>query len=342
MPQAPLKLPNPPYGVVASLAGGFEAVNARLELVLLPLALDVFLWLGPRLSILPLVDRFSQSLVDTLGADATPDQLAVLTTFSQSLRAYGESFNAFSVLSTAPLGVPSLLAGRGSGAAPYGQPPIWYVESVPLYLVLWAAFVLMGLFLGAVYFGGIAQQVRDRRLSPITLLRQVWGDWARLTALTALTVIFVVIAGTPMFFVSALLWLVSPILGNLAWIVAFTLLLWALFYGGFSLHAMLLARRGLLGALWDSVRLVQFNLPQVASLLVLTVLLNLGLGLVWNIPSEGSWLLVLGLGGHALINTALVAASFVFYQDRYRWWLEMRASLQARAEAEKRGLARKS
>jgi hypothetical protein len=184
--------------------------------------------------------------------------------------------------------------------------------------------------------------VRDRRLDPARLLRTVWGDWARLTALMALAVLFLIIAGTPMFIISMVFWLINPALGNLAWILAFTLLLWGLFYAGFALHAMLLARRGLWGALWDSVRMVQFNLPHVGSLLVLMVLINIGLSLVWNLPSDSSWLLGLGLAAHALIYTALVAASFVFYQDRYRWWLEMRENLQARAEAEKRGVARKS
>jgi hypothetical protein len=342
MPQPPLKLPTPPHGVIASLAGGFETVNARLELILLPLALDLFLWLGPRFSILPLVERLSNGLVAELSAGATAEQVAVLQMFSQRMREYGQSFNVFSILSTAPLGLPSLLAGRGATAAPTGQPPIWYIDSFPVYLLLWAAFVLVGLFLGALYFGGIAQQVRDRQLNPALLLRQVWGNWARLTALAVLAVVFLVIVGTPMFIISVIFWLFSPLLGSLAWILAFTLLLWALFYGGFALHAMLLARRGLWGALWDSVRMVQFNLPHVAGLFVLAVLINVGLSLVWNVPADDSWLLLLGAGGHALISTALVAATFVFYQDRYRWWLEMRENLQARHEAEKRGIARKS
>lgn len=342
MAQPPLKLPTPPHGVIASLAGGFEMVNARLELILLPLVLDLFLWLGPRLSVQPLIERLSQSIVTALGRDATAQQLAELALFSQRMRDYGQTFNLFSFLSTSPIGLPSLYAARGSALAPTGQPPVWYVDSVPVYLVFWAAFVLVGLFLGALYFGSIAQQVRDRRLNLAQLLRQVWGDWARLTALMVVAVVFLLVVGTPLFLVSGLLWLLSPVVGSLAWILAFTLLLWALFYGGFALHAMLLVRRGLLGALWDSVRMVQFNLPHVASLFVLAVLINVGLGLVWNLPTDTSWLMLLGVGGHALISTAVVAATFVFYQDRYRWWLEMRENLQARADAEKRSVARKS
>jgi hypothetical protein len=86
---------------------------------------------------------------------------------------------------------------------------------------------------------------------------------------------------------------------------------------------------------------VQINLPPAAGLFMLIVLINIGLALVWNVPADDSWLLLLGLAGHALISTALVAATFVFYQDRLRWWIEMRQALQARAETDKRGLNRK-
>lgn len=342
MARPPLKLPTPPHGVIASLAGGFETVNARLELILLPLALDLFLWLGPRLSILPLVERVTNTVVRQLGADASAEQQAVLAMFSERMREYGQVFNLFSFLSTAPLGVPSLFAARGSTVAPTGQPAVWYIDSVPLYLLLWAGFALLGLFLAALYFGGIAQQVRDHRLSPPMLLRQVWGDWARITALAVLVVVYLLLFGLPLLVVCGILWVLSPLAGTLAWLLVFTLLLWSLFYCGFALHAMLLSRRGLLGALWDSVRMVQFNLPHAASLFVLVVLINVGLAWVWNLPEDRSWLMLLGVGGHALISTALAAATFVFYQDRYRWWLEMRENLQARAEAEKRGVARKS
>ncbi len=87
---------------------------------------------------------------------------------------------------------------------------------------------------------------------------------------------------------------------------------------------------------------MQFSLPQAASLFVVIVIVNYGLSLVWNIPPDDSWLLLLGVAGHALISTALVAATFVFYQDRYRWWMEVRRGLAARAQAGGRGLRPKS
>jgi hypothetical protein len=343
MTQVPLKTPAPPQGVVASLVTGFETVNARLELILPPLILDLFLWLGPHLSIQRLVPSIVSSL-ESLFLPASVDGVARQNAelIIETVQEFGDTFNAFSFLSTAPLGLPSLLAGRASNLSPAGAPLVWYVGSLGQYVLVFGAFLLLGLLLGAFYFGGIAQQVRDKKIDWTRLARQVWGDWARLTALGALAVVVCVAVGVPVAILSAVVMLLSPAVGALVSTAGLTLLLWLLFYGGFALHAMMLQRRGLFGALWDSARLVQFNLPHAAGLFVVVVVINLGLSLVWNIPPDDSWLLLLGVAGHALISTALVTATFVFYQDRYRWWMEVRRTLAARAEAEKHGLRPKA
>jgi hypothetical protein len=332
MTHPPLKKPAPPQGVIASLVTGFETVNARLELLLLPLALDLFLWLGPQLSIQPLVQRILATLDTPAGADAAA--LANLELYRSTLESFGANFNLLSVLSTAPLGLPSLLAGRAPEATPLGAPLVMQLEGFLVFLLLMGVFMLLGLLLGALYLGSIAQQVRDKRVSAARLVRLVWADWARLTALAMLALLVLVVLGVPVVLVTFAAMLLHPVLGGVVWLLGATVMLWTLFYGGFTVHGMLLHRRGLFGALWDSVRLVQVNLPQVAGLVLLIVLINTGLGLVWTMPATRSWFMLLGIGGHALVTTALVASTFVFYQDRYRWWIEMRRALRARAEAE--------
>lgn len=322
------RAPAPPLGVMASLTAGFEAVNAQLGLILLPLALDLLLWLGPRLSILPLMEAAARLLaVPATGPDAETVQ-PMLDGLRQSLLALGAAFNLFSVLSTAPLGVPSLMSARTSAVVPWGAAVVWPVDNVLTYLLLFGAFLLVGLFLGAVYFGGIAQQVRDARLDLANLARHLGGDWARLTALALLLVLVLFLLGAPTLVLAALVAFVSPLLGNIASVLGVTLLLWVLVFGGFTLHGIVLQRRGLFGSLWDSLRLVQSSLPQTTGLFVSVALINVGLGFVWNLPGDDSWFLIVGLAGHALVSTALVAATFVFYKDRYRWWTEMQRALR--------------
>src|SRR4030095_15914210 len=89
------------------------------------------------------------------------------------------------------------------------------------------------------------------------------------------------------------------------------------------IHGIILQRRNIFGAIWDSIRLVQANLSGTLGLFLLVTIISLGLGVIWNYPPDDSWFLLIGLAGHALISTALVAATFVFYQDRYRWMVEV-------------------
>jgi hypothetical protein len=348
------KQPEPPLGIIASLAAGFETVNARWELALLPLALDLFLWLGPHLSIRNLV----LNLVGVLRAppDTDANTLRGLALLREGLTVYAARFNLFSALSTTPIlntlflwllaqlgldpqklgqaqnsvlaviptGLPSLMAGRAPVVLPPGAAVVWPVTDGLQYVLLLGALIIVGLFLAALYFGGIAQQVRDARLNLRRLFQQVWGDWARLTAYCALLLLALLAMGVPALVVTGFAALMNPLVGSLISAVTTLTMVWVMFYLGFALPGMVLQRRGLFGAVWDSLRLVRGNLPQTTLLYFLIMAISLGLGAVWNLPPDDSWFLLVGVVGHAVVSTALVAATFVFYKDRYRWWLEAR------------------
>jgi hypothetical protein len=48
-------------------------------------------------------------------------------------------------------------------------------------------------------------------------------------------------------------------------------------------------------------------------------LLHQGLNELWKVPSQNSWLMLVGLAGHAFITTALLSASFVYYREMNDW-----------------------
>lgn len=335
-------MPAPPLGIIASITSGFETVNARLELVLLPLGLDLFLWLGPHLSIRPMVDQFLSLMRTLLAQD--PLSLKNFETVREWLATFGSEFNLFSVISQPlglPLGLPSLMAGRSPIAIPGGAPVTWLIDSPLEFLLLFGTFGLVGLFLSALYFGGLAQHVREAKLDLRQLVQHVWRDWARLTALAVLGLITLLFLSLPMIVLSAIAALLSPIAVSIVSVLSWMTVVWIILYTGFTPHGIILQRRSLFGALWDSLRLVQWSLPSTAGLYIVLILISAGLSAVWNIPQANSWYLLIGLIGHALVSTALVASTFIYYRDRYRWWMEMRQALLARAEAE-RGEANRS
>jgi hypothetical protein len=329
------QLPAPPLGVVASLTSGFETVSARLELILLPILLDLFLWLGPHVSVKPLTAQLYAFLASQ--AAAVPESTMVdqgLETWRQLLTFAGETVNLFASASIPLLGMPSLLSGLKVEVTPLGRAAVWPIDSWLVAFSLWGGLTLLGVWLGALYFGGIAQQVRDGRLSLGLLLRQIWGDWARLTALAALMLGVVVAIQVPMAMATvALSLLVNTTLGELVQFVSSTFILLAFIFGGFALHGIILQRRGLFGAVWDSLRLVFVSLPSTTALFAVVLMANTLLGYVWDLPPTDSWYLLIGVGGHALVYTALASATFVYYKDRYRWWVELQQMLRTRPPA---------
>ena len=56
--------------VIDSVSAGFRFLGKRVELLLIPVILDLFLWLSPRLSIAPLIQGCEQEL---LHSASTPD-----------------------------------------------------------------------------------------------------------------------------------------------------------------------------------------------------------------------------------------------------------------------------
>src|SRR5512146_611361 len=102
----------PPPGVIGSLRAGFDTISVHLTAILLPLALDVLLWLGPRLSVKDYYQSMLPQLADTwrsLGFSAEQVQ-AAMSGYQEQVSQLS-SLNMLSLLRTFPIGITSLLSG---------------------------------------------------------------------------------------------------------------------------------------------------------------------------------------------------------------------------------------
>jgi hypothetical protein len=89
-----------------------------------------------------------------------------------------------------------------------------------------------------------------------------------------------------------------------------------LFFAG---HGIFLRSQNVFASVLSGLRMARFSLPN-SSLFVLSVLFtSLGLNYLWSIPEPDSWMLLVGIIGHAFITTALLAASFIYYRDTTSW-----------------------
>ena len=332
-----------PLGVIGSLTAGFEMVGRHLWLIALPVLLDLFLWLGLRLSVAPLFQRF----ISFMTAQSAPDP-ALARQIEQAVLALeqvGEQFNLFSLLGALPLlDVPSLLAQHApTVVTPLGEPRVFLITSV-LTLIGWmAVLVPAGLMLGFLYLNSLAHRVRAMRPSDENEKKsgssQVEGaeQVVRVSSgLGKFINVFLFVAGLMVIgIVFVPLWLlvvgmvlmVAPPIGFLAWSISIGLGSYLVLHLLFVLPGVLLGERGLFQATVESFMLIQTQFPAVVGLILLVMVIYEGLGFIWVLPSGDSWMQLVGILGNGCIATGLTAATFVFYQERVGQLPKLRRAL---------------
>jgi len=319
--------------LIEILSAGYNLVLKRIWLIFIPVALDMYLWWGPRLSIRPLT-RFLLSA--WLPLEQTPVEVQSLLEFNrQLLEAMGQDLNLFSLLSSNFLGMPSFLVG-GLPAGVAGSPVMWG-EGGSALVTLAFIFLLVaaGLFLGCLYLGAIAKVARDGTVDFKYLLQRVWRYWGLIILFGLLLIGVLAVIGLPVFVIVGLLQLLSPALARFILLGAGGLFLWLLFHLFFVPHAIVISESGLLRALWNSLVIVGRNFWSTLALVVLINLINSGFAVIWNKMSVNAMLTGVSIAGNAFVGTGLVAASLIFYQDcleRWNAWLEQLRSANEEKE----------
>lgn len=294
-------------GVIDTLSLGFSAITQQLWVLAIPVALDLYLWLGPRLSPIPLIQRASLYLPSTGLAIQLQELLA--------------GFNLFSLLASAILAVPSLMAGATT-VSPLGQMVIKIDGGLPF--MGWVLVLLpLGLLLGCLYLGLIAQKIREKPYH--SLLRRIWSYWLRVILLLLVFIGGVILLGFPLAIGFTLVSLLSESLAPILSTLLLALLVWIWFYLFFAIDAIVISDAGPLSAIWNSINVVRRNFWSSLGLIILINVIGMGLSLVWRALGANPWGLALGIVGNAYVGSGLAAASLIFYRDRYTSWLEERS-----------------
>lgn len=301
---------SPLPGVWQTIAAGFDLTSKHLWLLVLPVILDCFLWLGPRLSGQPIIE----GLVAVLPVDPA------LADFNAQLLALAPRTNLFTSLSVPLVGVPALMVGATPEKTPL-SPPIVDLYNAWLWIGLFLVLTLAGVLLTAVYFTLIARTVRRQTGAVATgaaLLGQVGRLWLQFLALGVLLVVMGFVLYLPLLPVAALLSLVSAVLAALVLLMGPVLLLWIVIYLFFAPHGLALHGRSLYQAALESVQLVRGQFLSTLGLLLAVFIIRNLLAMLLLLADDGSWLTLASILGHAFVTTSLVAATFIFYRDRYR------------------------
>lgn len=311
----------PPPGIIGSLRAGFEAVSSHVVLILFPLALDLWLWLGPRLSVDSLLNPYLRLVFDQARRGmASPADIQRIAD-AQALFLEGlERFNLLSLLGKLvmfPIGVSSLLAGTMPVATPYGEQLVLRVSSLPGLFILVFLLIPVGWVGGGLYFrwvSGTALESGKREIS-ISSLRAILQTFI----LSVIWFIGLVLILVPVMVVLTLLALISPALANGAVFLLLMLSFWLIVPLFFTPHGIFVRGQNAFYSIFSSLRLARFTLPTSGLFVLSAFLLYRGLNYLWSVPPNDSWMTLVGIAGHAFITTALLAASFVYYRDMNAW-----------------------
>lgn len=303
-----------PIGIFSSLSAGFNGVASRPALIIPPLVLDLFLWLGPHLGIARLIDALTEPAIQAGGL--VEEQASLIR---QVIESAGERFNLLSALSTIPIGIPSLMAGRMPLENPLGLISRIDVDDAGRVLLIWIGLSGIGLGFGAYYQYWIAGAIApDAELGP------GWMAALRMVGFGFLIFVGGLVAGITVLIAITLATLILPLLGTGVFFLGFALLFWVAVYLIFTPHGIIRYNQGVFRSMFESFLLVRWNLLATVGYLGMAFGTYWILNLVWNLPSPASWFSLLALAGHAFVATTLLAGSYAYYQGRREWLMAAR------------------
>ena len=308
------RLPPPP-GLITSLQAGFDVIAGHIYLILVPLGLDIFLWLGPHLRIEELVRPLLRSMVVVLSQGGmSSGDLALL---QRGLQDFSHGFNLFALLHTLPIGIPSLNYGRTLLDTPLRAPLMIEVTNLAAFALTWVMLTLAGWIAASLFYHWIAETTAPAR-RPDGLKRAA-NSLVQGVLLCGLWALLVLLATIPISLFITVLAAINTGLAQVALLLGLFAFMWFLPLIFFSGHGIFAYQQNLFQSIGTAFRMTRFTLPSSALFILSALLISQGLVFLWRVPPADSWLTMVGIAGHAFVTTALLAASFIYFRNVNSW-----------------------
>ena len=306
-----------PPRLIQSIVAGFNTVANNIWLLILPVFLDIFLWLGPQLKLQgllgPLLKETTQYMMEINSAEMAARFSGLSEIWTQTL----ERFNMVSFMRTFPIGLPSLMTTKDTLNTPVGSPMLIEINSFLSAFFLVIVFLVVGFLLGCAYFNFLARATADQQVT--FTLKDFAYQALQALALTFALFGLLIFLSIPALLIVSIFSVISPGLANFVLLFAIFVILWLMIPLVFTPHSIFSGQRNLIVSILTSVRLVRSFLPGTGLFLLVAILISQGLDVLWRIPPADSWMTLIGILGHAFIYTGLLAASFVYYRGGLRW-----------------------
>jgi len=290
----------------------------RLELLLIPVALDLLLWLAPQFSVITLADAAAGWYRDLGAVDGMPADATTLTQqVAESIEQFGGGFNLLSALvSTTLLHMPSLLIS-GSQSSPL--PAIELTTPIEAF-VFWVVFSLLGLLIGVVYLDLLARRLPIGGMAAArgaVLAGRAITQWLQVIAFVLLVLLLLLAIYIPLSVALSIVTLISPALGSMLALGSGALAMIIFFYLYFATAGIVMDNLSAPGAIKRSFQLVRAHFFSTLSFFALSTLIGLGISLLLTqLASYALWTVTPAILVNAYVGTGLAMALLIFYRTR--------------------------
>jgi len=308
--------------VLKSIRNGFDAITKHLILLLFPIGLDLVLWFAPHLRIKAQIEGVIAEM-NEISALLSPDFEEIIEASQEIWMIAAERINLFITLRSFPVGIFSLFTSILPVENPIGNPVFWNIPQLSLAVIISLALFLAGLALGGLYFSS----VRQAALFDEVKWRMILREWPRISIQSFLLslmwfILFMGILVLGSCLATGITFL-SVSLGQLVIILFGIISFWLIFPLFFSPHGIFSQHQKAWKSMLQSIRLTNMTFFKTGLFIMLAILVNQGLNIVWQVPPENSWLLMISIIGHAFVTTGMLAASFLYYQEMIRWFEDL-------------------
>ena len=302
----------PPPGIINSIRAGFDTIAAHLSAIFLPLMVNLFIWLGPRLRVDEMFGSFMEFAVpiwQERGISAQ-DVDRVVAIYER----IADGINMFAFLRTLPIGIPNLFPVQLASSTPLGSPDIFQasVLTFPLWFLLLTFLGWMG---GGLYFFHVSKIIALDEDMRVGLARAL----AQTVLVSSLFSLVLMTIGVPFLIMLALVIQLNAVLANLFVLFVFIFSMWVIVPLFFWSHGVFVRNQNVIASMLSSIQLARFTMPTSSIFVLLVFMLAVGLNFLWRIPPGDSWMALVGILGHSFVTTALLAASFIYYRDMTAW-----------------------
>lgn len=315
-------------GVIDILASAFALVARRPWVLVLPIAIDLFLWFGPPITAEAVLKPLFASI--TLPPEVAADTTQNWAELKRTLETGSVNFNVLSFLTLLALGMPTLVGVLDPASAGLPMRAAWFsLNNLGTLIALAGGLAVTGILLASVYLQGVAVVVRRETLGGF--FARALKAWLNVLAFIVLGMLAFMVLLVPFIMLALLASLLNQTLGAFVLISGMVLILWFALYLAFAIPAIFVGGLNVRQAALHSIAIFRFNGRSALGLLFLVYLIQIGFAVVWDLLVINPWGLAFDIVANAFLGSGLIAALMLFYHDRVEWLARWQAQAQKTA-----------